>query len=134
MGFRILEKIGVALGNKKVNNDYFINQVIDETQRKSLSHYYEDISGKDIRYIADESQTSLTLAYEAAKKAIQENEVSGKEIDLVICISHTPEYVSPTMSRYVVEAIDGKEDIQYFDMNQNCTGMLVAMDIANRYF
>lgn len=133
MGFKILEEISVVLGNNKVNNEYFINQV-DEKQRASLKHYYEDISGKDIRYIADENQTSATLACEAAQKAIKDNQIDSKAIDLVICISQTPEYTSPTMARFVVEAIGGRRDIQYFDMNQNCTGMLVAMDIANKYF
>ena len=133
MGFKILKEISVVLGNNKVNNEYFINQV-DEKQRASLKHYYEDISGKDIRYIADENQTSATLACEAAQKAIKDNQIDSKAIDLVICISQTPEYTSPTMARFVVEAIGGRRDIQYFDMNQNCTGMLVAMDIANKYF
>ncbi len=133
MGFRILEKIGVALGNKKVDNTYFLNQV-EEEQRNSLLHYYEDISGKDIRYMADATQTSVSLACQAAIKALGENGISGEEIDMVIFISQTPEYISPTMARYVVEAIEGREDIRYFDMNQNCTGMLVALDIADQYF
>ena len=133
MGFKILEEIGIALGNQKVDSEYFVNQV-DEDKKQSLLHYYKDIVGKDIRYIVDEKQTSLTLAYEAAIKAVGENHLSGKDIDMVICTSYTPEYVSPTMSRYIVDAIDGREDVICFDMNVNCISMLVAIDMADRYF
>lgn len=133
MAFKILDEIGVVFGNNKVDNEYFYKQV-DAEQRASLQHYYEDILGRDIRYLADETQTSLSLACDAAKKALEMNHISGQDIDMIICISHTPEYVSPTMARFVADAIDGRKDVQYFDMNQNCTGMLVAMDIADKYF
>ena len=133
MGFKILEEIGIALGNKKVNSDYFINQVEDH-KKASLEHYYTDIVGKDIRYLVDDSQTSLSLACEAAKKALEDNHLSGKDIDMVICTSYTPEYAAPVMARYVVDAIDGREDVICFDMNVNCTAMLVAIDMADRYF
>jgi len=133
MSFKILDKIGIELGNQKVNNQYYLQQV-DESQRASLSHYYEDVLGRDIRYIVDDTQTSLTLACEAAKKALKENHIDGKDIDMVICTSYTPEYVSPVMARFIVDAIDGKESVICFDMNVNCTGMLVALDIADKYF
>ncbi len=133
MAFKIMDKIGVALGNQKVDNTYFINQV-EESQKASLLHYYRDILGRDIRYIADQSQTSLSLACEAAQKALEDNHLTGQDIDMIICISHTPEYVSPVMARFVVDAIDGKESVICFDMNVNCTGMLAALDIADKYF
>ena len=99
-----------------------------------MLHYYKDILGRDIRYIADQSQTSLSLACEAAQKALEDNHLTGQDIDMIICVSHTPEYVSPVMARFVVDAIDGKESVICFDMNVNCTGMLAALDIADKYF
>lgn len=133
MAFKILDKIGVVLGDNKVNSEYFANQA-DETQRASLLHYFKDIVAKETRYLATDEQTSASLACEAAKKALEENHISGKSIDMVICVTQTPEYTSPTVARYVVEEIDGREDIRYLDMQQNCTGMLAALDLMDQYF
>ena len=133
MGYKILSHIGTALGNNKVNNDYFLQQMLEENREKG-KHFFEDIMGRDIRYIADENQTSLTLAVDASKEAIDCNKVNVEEVGLVICISQTPEYTSPTMARMVVEAIGAKETTNCFDMNANCTGMMEALDLADRYF
>ena len=133
MGYKILKHIGVALGHQEIGNDYYLQQ-IDEDQRESAEHFLRDILGRDVRYIADEEQTSLSLAIEASKKAISENKLEVEDIDMVICISHTPEYASPTMARLVLDAIGGKDTVNCLDMNVNCTGMLVALDMADRYF
>lgn len=134
MGYRIASNIGIALGNIKLGNDYYLNQ-LDEANREQSRHFLRDIMGRDIRYIADETQTSLSLAIEASKKVIEENKVDIEEIDMVICISHTPEYVSPTMARMILDALgSGKDTVNCLDMNVNCTGMLVALDMADRYF
>ena len=134
MGYRIASNIGVALGNVKLNNDYYIEQV-DEVNREQTRYFLSDIMGRNIRYIADETQTSLSLAIEASKKVLEENNVDITEIDMVICISHTPEYVSPTMARMTLDALGGgKDTVNCLDMNVNCTGMLVALDMIDRYF
>ena len=134
MSFKILTEIGVALGKHRVDSDYFLNQLTGE-EKERKRHFFEEIAGRNIRYLADETQTSLTLATEAAMKAIALNRVDINDIDMVICVSHTPEYVSPTMARLVYDALGGKkESVNCFDMNVNCTGMLVALDMADRYF
>lgn len=133
MGYKILTHIGVALGHQKLGNDYYLEQ-IDEANRERSRHFLEDVMGRNIRYIADAEQTSLSLAIEASKQAIIENKVNVDDIDMVICISHTPEYSSPTMARLVLESFNGKDTVNCLDMNVNCTGMLVALDMADRYF
>lgn len=133
LGFRILSEIGFVFGNIKVNNDYYLNQLSGE-EKESKKHFFEDILGRNTRYIADDTQNSFTLARDAAKKAIKDNNVNVNDIDMVICVSHTPEYTSPSVARLVLHAIGGKESVICFDINVNCTGMLVALDIADRYF
>ncbi len=100
MGYKILKHIGIALGHHRLSNEYYLQQ-IDEVQRERAEHFLRDILGRDIRYIADEKQTSLSLAIEASKEAISENKLDVEDLDMVICISHTPEYASPTMARLV---------------------------------
>lgn len=133
MGYKILTHIGVALGHQELKNEYYLEQ-IDEAHREHGEHFLRNIMGRDVRYIADEQQTSLSLAIEASKQAIKENKVNVEDIDMIICISHTPEYASPTMARLVLDSIEGKDTVNCLDMNVNCTGMLVALDMADRYF
>lgn len=133
MGYKIMSHIGRALGNVKVDNDYYLNQM-EESQREGALHFYNDVLGRDIRYIVDDTQTSLSLAIDASKEAILENNVDVQDIGMIICVTYTPEYSAPSMARLILEELDGKETTICLDMNTNCTGMLIALDMADRYF
>lgn len=133
MSYKILSHIGVALGNIKTDNDFYLKQ-IEENKREQALHFMRDIMGRNERYIVDETQTSLSLAIEATKRAVEENKVNVEDIDMVICVTYTPEYTSPTMARLVLDELGGKDTVNCLDMNVNCTGMLVALDMADRYF
>jgi 3-oxoacyl-[acyl-carrier-protein] synthase-3 len=51
--------------------------------------------GRETRTLADANETSITMAVEAAKKAIKKAGLCSKDIDAIISVSDTPEYLTP---------------------------------------
>lgn len=52
--------------------------------------------GRVTRYLADENETSLTMAFEACYKVLKYAEMSPDDIDMIVFSSETPEYTAPT--------------------------------------
>lgn len=88
--------------------------------------------GRDIRYLADEKENTVTMAIEAAKKVLQAANISGEQIDLITISSGTHEYNIPTDASFVHKAIGGKSSCAIYDQNANCAGMVVSYDQVSR--
>jgi 3-oxoacyl-[acyl-carrier-protein] synthase III len=114
----------------KVNNSYYIehfnklNNPIDGL----LKHL-----GREERYIIDsEEENVITMAVEAGEKAIKNAKLKKEDIDMIVFISDTPEYTQPTNALIVHNKMGLKADLA-FDMNNNCIGMLTAIDLISNY-
>jgi 3-oxoacyl-[acyl-carrier-protein] synthase-3 len=132
MGFTNVDIVGLEIyhPNNKVENDFFINHfskmgVDAEPLMKHL--------GRKERYLANEGENSLTMAFEAAKKAIVKSKIAPEDLDMIIFVSETPEYLVPTNALKLNNMLNIKCAHLVFDMNDNCIGMLTAMDLASRY-
>ena len=112
------------------HNDYYISHF--QKQGKDITRLLASL-GRENRYVADyETETTVTMASEAAKRVLEKSGLSGKDIDMVVFVSGTPEYLWPPNSVAVHRAIDGKADAVVYDMNVNCVGMVVAVDQVSR--
>ncbi|MCU6396693.1 hypothetical protein KW820_22440, partial [Enterobacter quasiroggenkampii] len=49
-------------------------------------------------------------------------------INLVVFVSSTPEYLSPTNAVKIHDALGLSKNANAYDMNGNCSGMIIAMD------
>ncbi|MEG1254370.1 ketoacyl-ACP synthase III [Clostridium sp.] len=92
-----------------------------------------DSLGRETRTFAEEGETSITMALEASKIAINKAGISTEDIDMIISVSDTPEYLSPCCALLIKNKLNAINSSSVFDVNSNCTGMLTAMDIASRY-
>lgn len=112
---------------KKVySNDFFINQYdeIGVDIRGLL-----EVTGRNQRYASEnESETSLTMAIEAAKKVMDKAKVDAEELNLIVYVSCTPEFLSPTNALKIHHALKGGKHTMVYDINCNCVGMVVAME------
>lgn len=75
-----------------------------------------------------ENQTAADFAIAAAKKALENANVTPEEIDLIICATITSETICPTIAGTVQNAIGAT--CPAFDINSACSGFIFALDTA----
>ena len=83
------------------------------------------------RYWADPSETSSTLAAEAARQAVAEANWSLKDVDAIIGACGVMEQPIPGTAILTQEKLGlGRSGIQSFDVNATCLSALLAMHLT----
>jgi 3-oxoacyl-[acyl-carrier-protein] synthase-3 len=81
------------------------------------------------RRIAEQRETTTSLATRAAQKALNVADVLPSEIDLIIVATATPEHVFPSTASLVQDLL-GAANAGAFDLSAACTGFIYAVDMA----
>jgi 3-oxoacyl-[acyl-carrier-protein] synthase-3 len=94
--FRNVHIVGVGSYHPqtKVENQYFINH-FKSYQLEDHAAALMNKLGRVTRTLAGKDETSLTMAVEAAKVALNNSGLTSGDIDMIISVSDTPEYLSP---------------------------------------
>jgi 3-oxoacyl-[acyl-carrier-protein] synthase-3 len=87
-------------------------------------------SGIQERRYADPGQGSAELGMAAAKNALESAGLTVKDIDAVVVATMTPNYFFPGNGP-VMQARMGFGEIPTFDIRQQCSGFLYALDLAD---
>jgi 3-oxoacyl-[acyl-carrier-protein] synthase-3 len=116
----------------KVDNQYYINH-FKSYQLEDHTVALLNKLGRETRTLAGKGETSLSMAVEAAEAALINSGLTSDDIDMIISVSDTPEYLSPCCALLIRNKIHAENAHAVFDMNSNCIGMLTAMDTAARY-
>jgi 3-oxoacyl-[acyl-carrier-protein] synthase-3 len=82
------------------------------------------------RRIASSEEALSDLALPAAREALNDAGVSGRDVDLVIVATVTPDMMFPTTSALIADQL-GASDAGAFDLLAGCTGFMYA--IAQAY-
>lgn len=75
------------------------------------------------------TETTLSLAIEASRKAMEKGNINPSDIDLVICATITPDTVVPSESCRIRQEL-GIEKAVAFDINAACSGFIYSVNIA----
>jgi 3-oxoacyl-[acyl-carrier-protein] synthase III len=88
-----------------------------------------DKTGIFTRSIASTHQTAVDLAYEAGSRLLED--VSCKEdIDLVVLVTQSPDYVLPTSACILQNRLGLPKKCMAFDINLGCSGFIYALSIV----
>lgn len=82
------------------------------------------------RYIAGEGETTVSLAIEASRKAMQVAGAEPSSIDLIVLATATPDQTFPASATQVQDAL-GCNGCIAFDVAAVCSGFLYAVGIAD---
>ena len=77
-------------------------------------------------------ETLLDLAASAAEEALAQAGIKGTDLDLILCATMQGDYVTPSLSCQVQQAIGAV--CPAMDINGACSGFLYAMDVAAGYY
>jgi len=100
---------------KEDNPDWDIPKILEKT-------------GITTRHIAAEDETAVDLAYAAGIKLLKS--VNPEQIDLLILVTQSPDYVLPTSACILQDKLGLPKNCMAFDINLGCSGFVYALSIA----
>lgn len=83
------------------------------------------------RHIAASTETTATLAFEAAARALAIAGLSSAQIDLIIVATSTPDYIFPSTACQVQDYL-GAAQAGAFDLSAACSGFIYALQMATQ--
>lgn len=125
MGIKVLSAAR-ALPKRKVDNHFFASYL------DTSDEWIQSRTGIKTRFFADE-ETVLTLALEAAEKALQKAHIPLEEVAMVLVATFSSENRMPTTAAMVAKALQIPEDVLVADINVACTGFVTALSLAEGY-
>jgi len=84
------------------------------------------------RHIAEKSQASSDLAFEASKRALDAAGLKPTDIDLIIVATSTPDYIFPSTA-CLLQAKLGVKGCPAFDVQAVCSGFVYALATADSF-
>ena len=81
------------------------------------------------RRIASEKETTATLAFEAAARALQVAGLHPSQVELIIVATSTPEYIFPSTACRVQDYL-GASRAGAFDLSAACSGFVYGLSMA----
>ncbi len=107
---------------KQVEN---INSDLIE-DKNELAKYIET-TGVQRRYIAEDGICSSDLCFEAAEKLIKELGWNKEEIECLIFVSQTPDYIFPATACVLQDRLKLSTNCMSFDITMSCPGWIYGL-------
>ena len=111
---------------KKVLTNNDIAKIVDTSDEWIYSR-----TGIRERHIADERETTATMAFEAAARALAVADLHPSQLGLVIVATATPEYIFPSTASRVQDYL-GANRAGAFDLSAACSGFVYALNMASQ--
>jgi len=118
---------GSALPKRMVSNDELARQV------DTSDEWIATRTGIRQRYVAGEGETTVSLARDAAIKAMQAANVGVDDIDMVVLGTTTPNLIFPSSACLLQAELGIDNGCPAFDVNAACSGFIYAMSVADKF-
>ncbi len=120
----VIKGTGSALPRTRVSNADLAERV------DTTDEWIVERTGIRFRHIAEDDETTSSLAIEAAEKAMQAAGYNSADIDLIIVATATPDQTFPATATIVQDAL-GCNGCIAFDIAAVCSGFLYALSVAD---
>ncbi|PHR13600.1 MAG: 3-oxoacyl-ACP synthase [Sphingopyxis sp.] len=119
----VIKGTGSALPRNRVSNAELAERV------DTTDEWIVERTGIRFRHIAEDDETTSTLAIEAARKAMEAADFTSADIDLIVLATATPDQTFPATATIVQDAL-GCNGCVAFDVAAVCSGFLYALSVA----
>ncbi|MEW4468421.1 beta-ketoacyl-ACP synthase III [Parasphingorhabdus sp. JC815] len=119
----VIKGTGSALPRTKVSNAQLAEKV------DTTDEWIVERTGIKFRHIAQDDETTSSLATEAARKALDASGLTAKDIDLIIVATATPDQTFPASATIVQHELGCNGGVA-FDVAAVCSGFLYALSVA----
>jgi 3-oxoacyl-[acyl-carrier-protein] synthase-3 len=89
-------------------------------------------TGIKSRYIAEDGETTSTLATEAARRSLEMAGVKPEEVDMIVVGTTSPDMIMPNTGALVQKHL-GAVNAFGFDVYAACSGFVYALTIADKF-
>ncbi len=114
---------GMAVPERAMSNDE-LSAFVDTNDEWIYAR-----SGIRQRFIANESESTATLAYKAAQQALEVADILPTDLDLIVVATSTPENIFPSTASLVQDWLNA-HDAGAFDLSAACSGFVYALNTA----
>lgn len=116
---------GGYLPQKVVTNED-LEKIVDTT-----SEWIEQRTGIKQRHIAEDDETTVSLAVKACEIALKNANLTAGDIDMVIVGTTTPDLTFPSCAALIQRELGVKPGKIAFDVQAVCSGFVFALTTAN---
>ena len=122
---RIIGTGGYLPNNVMTNHD--IEKIVETSDQ-----WIQERTGIEQRHIAADDETTVDLAEQASRNAIEAAGIDPSEIDLIIFATSTPDKIFPS-SACILQARLDIHGCPAFDIQAVCTGFVYALAVAEKF-
>ena len=112
---------------EKVVSNADLEQMIETT-----ADWIIERTGVEERHVAAPGETTADMAEQAARRALEAAGLEPGDIDMIVLGTTTPDHVFPSVATVLQHRL-GCYGGPAFDVQAVCTGLVYALDIANRF-
>ncbi len=123
-----LSPVHYAEGSDRLTNADLIRRFPDVTSDDIIRR-----TGIESRPYCSEKENALSLAVDAARKALAAEGLALSDLTGIVCHTTTPPLNTPSMACMVLNALDpsAQLELMVYDVNAACSGWLYALDAAH---
>ncbi|MDN5869821.1 MAG: ketoacyl-ACP synthase III [Nitrococcus sp.] len=127
MSFSRIRGTGGYLPERIITN-HDLERMVDTSDQ-----WIRERTGISERHIAAEGELCSDLAAAAARRALTAAAFTGRDIDLVVLATSTPDQIFPSTACLLQERLDIPRNVIAFDIAAACCGFIYALDVADRF-
>ncbi|MEO0515145.1 MAG: thiamine pyrophosphate-dependent enzyme [Planctomycetota bacterium] len=127
-----LSPVHYAEGTDRLTNADLVRRFPDYTSQDIIKR-----TGIESRPYCGHNQNALSMAIDAAQKALDAEGLTVHDLTGIVCHTTTPPLNTPSMACMVLNALDpadsggGDAELMVYDVNAACSGWLYALDAAH---
>jgi len=123
---KVIRYAHVAGWGKYAPSKVVTNEELSRTVETSDEWIVSRTGIRERRLVASPKETTATMAFEAAKLALEVADITPNDVSLIIVATATPEYSFPATA-CVVQDMLGAENAGAFDLSAGCSGFMYAL-------
>ncbi len=120
--------ISSALPNNCISVFDYCNNLLSEREAKRLTKN----TGFEKLCITDNTMTTADLCFAAGEHIFNSTDIKKDDIDGIVFVSQTPDYILPATSHVLQNRFGLKTDIFAIDINQGCSGYVYGLNVASQ--
>ncbi|MBL0687252.1 MAG: ketoacyl-ACP synthase III [Sulfurospirillum sp.] len=113
---------------KNILTNYDLEKMVETT-----NEWITKRTGIKERRIASSDEVTSDLGYKASLQAIQRAGIRVDEIDMVICATLSPDYLTMPSTAAMISKKLGIKNVMAFDISAACTGFVYLISLAKAF-
>jgi len=113
---------------KKILTNHELEEMVETSDEWIVKR-----TGIKERRIASDSEVTSDLGYKAALQAIERADVKLGDIDMIVCATLSPDYLTMPSTASMISKKLGIRNVMSFDISAACTGFVYLISLAKAF-